>query len=87
MTTYDNNNKGAIWKNDRKASDKHPDYTGAIVVDGKEYWLSAWRGDKSNPKSPALKFSVQPKDAVKKSKPEATVTLTVDNSYEEDVPF
>lgn len=85
MTTYDNNNKGAIWKNDRKQSDKHPDYNGAITVDGKEYWLSAWRGDKSNPKSPALKLSVTLKD-VAKIKPQAPAPISVDD-YETDVPF
>ena len=77
--TYDNNNRGAIWKNDRKTTDKHPDYTGAIMVDGKEYWISAWRGDKSNPKAPALSFSVQPKDAAKISQANLTGG--------EDVPF
>jgi len=62
---YDNNNRGAIWKNDRKTTEKHPDFTGAITIDGKDYWLSAWRGDKENPKAPALSFSVQPKDVPK----------------------
>ena len=62
---YDNNNQGAIWKNDRKTTDKHPDYTGEITVDGKDYWFSAWRGDKENPKAPALSFRVTPKDAPK----------------------
>ena len=70
MTNYDNNNRGAVWKNDRKTTDKHPDFNGAITIDGKEYWLSAWRGDKQNPKSPVLSFSVQPKEAA----PAAPVT-------------
>ena len=37
-----NNNTGSIFKNKRKEKEKHPDRTGKIKVDGKEYWLSGW---------------------------------------------
>lgn len=30
MTEYDNTNRGALFKNGRKESDKHPDYRGDI---------------------------------------------------------
>lgn len=33
---------GSLFKNDRKATENHPDYTGSIMVNGKDYWLSAW---------------------------------------------
>ena len=36
------NNSGVLFKNDRRESDTHPHMKGNIVVDGKEYWLSAW---------------------------------------------
>lgn len=39
---YDNTNRGVLFKNDRKETDNHPDYTGRIDIDGKEYFLSAW---------------------------------------------
>lgn len=42
MSNYDNTNSGALFKNDKKASDNHPDYKGSINVDGVEYWLSSW---------------------------------------------
>lgn len=62
--SYDNENRGQIWKNDKKEKDTHPDFKGSINVDGKEYWVSAWkRRPDANPKAPALSFSVQPKDA------------------------
>ena len=35
-------NSGVLFKNDRKESDKYPDYKGTIDVNGTEYSLSAW---------------------------------------------
>lgn len=42
MTDYDNTNRGALFKNDRKQKDTHPDYKGSLDVEGTEYWVSAW---------------------------------------------
>ena len=36
------NNTGSLWRNDRKEDDKHADYKGSIMIDGVEYWQSAW---------------------------------------------
>jgi len=82
MTSYDNNNRGQIWKNDRKTTDKHPDFNGTINVDGKEYWLSAWkRRDDANPKAPVLSFSVQAKDV-----PNQQPTPNLNEDFD-DAPF
>jgi hypothetical protein len=40
--TYDNTNRGALFKNDRKEADNHPDYTGELDVDGTPYWVNGW---------------------------------------------
>lgn len=40
--TYDNTDRGALFKNDRKESDKHPDYKGTINIGGRDYDLAAW---------------------------------------------
>ena len=42
---------GALFKNNRKEKDSHPDYTGKALIDGYEYQISAWiktssKGDK-----------------------------------------
>jgi hypothetical protein len=63
MADHDNTNRGAIWKNEKKEKDTHPDFKGSVNVDGREYWVSAWkRKEGAGPKSPALSFSVKPKD-------------------------
>lgn len=63
MTQYDNTNRGAIWKNDDKREDNHPDFKGSLNVAGVEYWVSAWkRKEGAAAKAPALSFSIKPKE-------------------------
>lgn len=79
---YDNTNRGAIWKNTNKKTDKHPDLTGSINVEGTDYWISAWkRGPEESEDAPVLRFAVSKKDhkqpAEKASPPD----------YDDDLPF
>jgi hypothetical protein len=68
---YDETNRGAIWKNEKKETDKHPDFTGSINVDGHDYWLSGWkRAADASPKSPSMKFVVKRKDGQPQQKPQ-----------------
>ena len=61
--TYDNTNRGAIWKNEEKSEDTHPDFKGSLNVEGVEYFFDAWkRKPDANPKAPALSFRVKRKD-------------------------
>lgn len=39
---YDNNMTGALFVNDKKQSDNHPDRKGSCEIDGVEYWISGW---------------------------------------------
>ena len=61
MTTYDNTNRGALFKNDRKTKDTQPGYTGSLNVDGVEYFLDAWVKDGKNG-SKFFSVSVKRKD-------------------------
>ena len=64
--SYDNTNSGMLSRNDRKEKDTHPDFKGAINVDGVDYWLSAWvKEGKPGGKMEGRKFfslSLTPKD-------------------------
>jgi hypothetical protein len=40
--SYDNTNKGALFKNDRQTHDRQPNLRGSVNVEGVEYWVSAW---------------------------------------------
>ena len=55
-----NDNEGAIWGNQKKQKDTHPDFTGNAVIDGVEYRVAAWkRRPNANPKAPSLKFKFE----------------------------
>jgi hypothetical protein len=69
MAYEQKDNSGSLFKNDRKESDKHPDYKGSIRINGVDYWLSAWI-KRSNDKPPFMSLSVQPKEE-KRSEPAA----------------
>jgi len=39
---YDNTNSGALFKNDKKETEKQPDYKGKLNINGKDFYISAW---------------------------------------------
>lgn len=76
MPEYDNNNRGVLFKNDKKESERHPDYKGNIEVDGVAYWLSAWiKTDKNGNKYMSL--SVTRKDQVQQPQRQASSQHTM----------
>jgi len=78
---YDNTNRGAIFKNDRKDTPNHPDYKGSINVNGEEFWVSSWIKEGKTGKFMSL--SITPKgDYAPKVQPPAAHAAS-----EQDVPF
>lgn len=63
MTFQHKDNTGSLFKNARKETERHPDYTGTIIVDGVSYWLSAWVKDGA--KGKFFSLAVKPKDGGK----------------------
>lgn len=81
--SYDNNLTGALFKNDKKETEKHPDYKGSCEIEGTEYWVSSWLNESKNGrKYLSLKFKA--KDEQTPSKPEAA---DLGDDLDEDVPF
>ena len=84
MEQYDNTNRGSIWKNDRRETEKNPHFTGVANVEGREFYVSAWKKDKDgNPKAPVVTFSFKPKDGVPQDLKEAFKVKKEDD----DVPW
>jgi uncharacterized protein (DUF736 family) len=82
---YDDNNRGAIFKNDDKKKDTHPDYKGSLNVDGVDLWVSGWIQTSKKTGKKFLSLSVKPKEEApdkKASKPSGGFENMVD-----DIPF
>jgi uncharacterized protein (DUF736 family) len=82
---YDNTNRGVLFRNDKKESEKHPDFTGSMDVGGVDHYLSAWVKESKQGKK-FFSISIKPKDAVaapalKQAK------QSVEEDFEDDIPF
>ena len=50
-------NSGSLFKNDKKhEGDNKPNYTGQVMINGVEMWISAWLKDGQNGKWMSLSF-------------------------------
>lgn len=47
---------GTLFKNDKREKDSHPHATGTAIIDGVEYWVSAWTKDWQKGKFQSLSF-------------------------------
>jgi hypothetical protein len=59
---FNQDNSGALFKNKKKTTDQHADYTGTISFEGRDCWLSAWI---KTPKAGGEKYmslSLKPKE-------------------------
>ena len=82
---YDNTNRGVLFRNDKKESEKHPDFTGSIDVDGVDHYLSAWVKESKQGKK-FFSLSVKAKDSVAKPAIQQAKQI-VQEDFEDDIPF
>jgi len=89
MSTYEQkDNSGAIFKNEKRESEKHPNLTGSLLVAGVDYWVSAWTNVSKNGKK-YISLSLTPKEeqaaaAAPAAKSVSDMTL---EDLDEDIPF
>jgi hypothetical protein len=75
-------NSGTLFKNDRRTSDKHPEYKGEGVVNGVPVWISAWV--KEGAKGKFFSMAFQPKDEQKQQPQKSSYQP---EAAGDDVPF
>jgi hypothetical protein len=71
---------GVLFKNKDRKTEKHPMYKGSCMVNGQEYWLSAWVNEhEEHGKYMSLKFEVKEQKNIS--------GIKRDNNPDADVPF
>jgi uncharacterized protein (DUF736 family) len=75
-------NSGNLFKNNKKEKESHPDYRGAIKVDGKLYDVAAWVKEGKNGKFFSLSVKEPYQKGDKQSKPAATI-----NDIDDEIGF
>lgn len=94
MTQYDNTNKGALFRNNRKTSDSYPDFSGSVNVNGHDFWISAWvKQDKNGNNYFSLSTrakdgtSSRPSDVEINHMMKSTKPTASDVALDDEVPF
>ena len=85
-------NRGSLFRNNKKENENQPDYRGDALINGKQVWLSAWLNEGKNGKYFSISFQDkddthkegmnQVKDALKSEAPAGNF-----DSFDNDIPF
>jgi len=74
---------GALFRNDRKTQDNHPDHTGTCTIEGKEYYVSAWiKTSSAGKKYFSMAYTLKDVSKVQKADPPA-----IHEDFDDDIPF
>jgi uncharacterized protein (DUF736 family) len=82
-------NSGALFKNDKKESDSHPDYKGSAMIDGSDYWVNGWINT-SKAGTKYMKFSYSAKEQVHANgfqQVQQAMAPKIEPLSEDDIPF
>lgn len=89
MAYQPDDNAGVLFLNDRKEKPQHPDMRGTLVINGKEYWLSAWKKS-SKAGTKYMSLSVREKAAREETPPPAAPappSAPDELPFNDDIPF
>jgi hypothetical protein len=78
-------NSGSLFINDKREKDTHPNLNGTVMVDGKEYWISAWTKERNNGEK-WLSLAFKPKDAKVGGAYQAP-RESLDADLDDEIPF
>jgi uncharacterized protein (DUF736 family) len=84
---YDNNNRGVLFKNDKKGNEKRPDYRGTIVVDNTDFNISGWIKRSQKTGDSFMSLSIEPKKAAPPKPVPEKPQMTEENWDDLDTPF
>lgn len=81
MSREEKDMSGVLFINDRKESDKHPDWSGKGLVNGRPVWISGWKKEGAKGKFISLAFKDREQKKPDRRHPESR------HEADEDVPW
>ena len=89
MSEYDNELRGALFKNTQKREGKQDaDYRGNVTVGGVEYWVSSWINTSKKDGSKYMSLSLKAKE--QQAAPAAPANVPVPAAaleFDDEIPF
>lgn len=73
--------QGTLFKNEKKEKPEHPNLSGSIRINGRDYWLSGWT--KEGAKGKWISLSAKPKE--QRSAPSSKQSFA--ESLDDDINF
>lgn len=90
VQNFDNTNRGALFVNNQRKSEKSPDYSGTLNVDGVEFSLAGWKR-KSQKGTSFLSLKISRKPEIEQRPANAPMRQRdpdpVDVEFDDAVPF
>lgn len=84
MADYDKTNTGVLFREEKKRSDRAPDYRGNINVNGADYDIAGWIKESSKTGKKFLSLKIEKPYEKEKKAPEIP---EIDISAVDDIPF
>lgn len=78
MTGEKRDNSGALFKAKPNENPKWPQYEGSVMVDGREFWISAWIKEGKSGKFFSLAFKPKPSAKSRETPPQTTKRADLD---------
>lgn len=90
--SYDNTNRGKIWKNEKRPGKKDPDYIIEFNLDGQDFKMIIWkRAEDANPAAPPWSFKIErPQQSIREqalAKVYPPDRITTGRDLNDDIPF
>jgi hypothetical protein len=68
------NDTGYLRRNEKRRSDKDPEYRGSAIIDDVEYWVAGWINDDNGDKYMTCRFTMKEERRPK-------------DDFDDDIPF
>lgn len=75
-------------RNTKRETDKHPEFTGTINVEGVDYWLNAWVQEKKDGSGKFFSGSIKRKEQITIGPDDSPAKRKIIKDYlDDEVPF